>query len=401
MPGRIFTDFSNVNKIDPVEFGASYGMNAVRLATTMGQCLGPSRLDNSPGWPEREKLFTLDLGCIDLQVRLAQRAKAVDAKVVHAINMGSPIPTAWLRYSYPQMLAALAKETSRHIQPFLDAGVQPDVVLFGTEETDGILKTELLPNGYTHERGILDQYTSWETYERELCGQIPTGSTAAWPQLAGYYKQMAATISARLTAAGMDPTLTRYGLHSHGQYFPWKTDVVYNQSPSAETSIQQGNISCSARGIVPEPLYSTRAADVLDIMGFSGYPNPSTPVTMDKVGYNATFAPIYTNLAAAKPVVERFGKHASGPFKGQYVKQVLLAETGMSFVSPNQMPFAAAAWDMFFKIFDSLDWVLGALYWEPFYGRNYWEGGRASLYREDPNGPYRVTPIDTFKRFFA
>jgi arabinogalactan endo-1,4-beta-galactosidase len=125
-------DYNGTHAIDPMEYAGAAGMNVARVSTFMETCSGPTlSFNNSAGWPEREKLYTLDWGCIDLQVSVALRAQSMSMKIVHAINMGQILPLAWSNLTYVEMLAKIAEETERQVRPFLDAGIQADFFILG------------------------------------------------------------------------------------------------------------------------------------------------------------------------------------------------------------------------------------------------------------------------------
>lgn len=132
LPKRKFTTYDHSVQIDPIEYMASQGMNAIRVSTRMGQSVGPTKKVNNDGdWHARELNFQLDLGGVDVQVDLAVQAKSLGMKVVHTITIGQEIPGHWEEYSYVEMLDALQGETQRQLKPFLDKGVQPDIILLG------------------------------------------------------------------------------------------------------------------------------------------------------------------------------------------------------------------------------------------------------------------------------
>ena len=131
-----------------------------------------------------------------------------------------------------------------------------------------------------HARGIDDGKVDKATLENELRGVIPTGNIACYPQLAGYYKQEISSCKAVLQAAGMCPELTRFGLHSHGQYFDWKQSIVYGSEDETREYIFSGHgFSTDFKNIIPSQILAQRAEDLLDIMGHSSYPEPITPET--------------------------------------------------------------------------------------------------------------------------
>lgn len=97
--------------------------------------------------------FRLDFGGVDVQVQAAQKAKARNMKIIHNANLGALIPEAWLSFSYAQMLEAIDAEMHRQLKPFLQAGVQPDIVPLENEGSAGVLYDIKLPSGALHSRG--------------------------------------------------------------------------------------------------------------------------------------------------------------------------------------------------------------------------------------------------------
>ncbi len=51
-----------------------------------------------------------------------------------------------------QMLSAIDTEVRRQIGPFLQAGIQPDIILLENEGTSGFLFNIVLPDGTTYAR---------------------------------------------------------------------------------------------------------------------------------------------------------------------------------------------------------------------------------------------------------
>ena len=76
-----------------------------------------------------------------------------------------------------QMLSAIDGEVRSQIQPFLSAGIQPNIILLENEGSAGMLYFVTLPNGAVHSRGVDDGQVSQEQLQLEVCGQVPTGHT--------------------------------------------------------------------------------------------------------------------------------------------------------------------------------------------------------------------------------
>lgn len=92
IPGRVFYDFDSKTIKDPVKTLGDSGVNAARVESMRGQCLGPSNFVNSASTLSDELLFKLDLDCIDSQVKTAQRAVAENMRIQLTINQGLTIP---------------------------------------------------------------------------------------------------------------------------------------------------------------------------------------------------------------------------------------------------------------------------------------------------------------------
>jgi len=119
---------------------------------------------------------------------------------------------------------------------------------------------------------------------------------------------------------------------------------------------------------------------MLDIMGFSGYPDPMDPGDNSLTSFQKTFNRLNTTISKMQPIVNRYGKYANGPFAGQWKKQAFVVEYATTFVSPRNDTDAANHARMFFNIIKPIDWFVGALWWEPTYCFNNWEHDSASLY---------------------
>jgi len=169
---------------------------------------------------------------------------------VLTLNLGADIPTAWLNYNYQQMLTAIDGEIRNQLSLFLQAKLQPDIILLENEGTSGMLYNVVL-NGKKRTRGAKDDMVDQAQLQKELCGQVPTGSFFSYPQMAGYIKQEIITARDAIRKAGMDPSLTRFGLHSHGQYMDWKNGMVYNGRADQDTHYTGNGIDCIFMGSYP------------------------------------------------------------------------------------------------------------------------------------------------------
>ena len=132
--------------------------------------------NNSGDVLTREMNSLLDIGCIDVAVYTAALAVERSMKVVLTINLGADIPVAYQQYNYSQMLTVIDAEVRRQLDPFLQAGIQPDIILFENEQSAGFLYTITLPNGDSYDRGTgTNAQVSAAQLQQELCGQLPTG----------------------------------------------------------------------------------------------------------------------------------------------------------------------------------------------------------------------------------
>ncbi|KAI9718432.1 MAG: hypothetical protein M1812_004153 [Candelaria pacifica] len=396
--GRTIYDYDGKTVKDPYVILAESKFNAFRLETFPTYSVEEQPVDHT-NEDSKELNFQLDWGSLATQTKAAR--KIIDAglkKFQLTINMGTKIPADWADYSYVQMIDAIKKETKRQLQPFLDAKILPDIILFENEGSWGMLYEDA--DG--HSRGNKDDGKSTDQVNDELCGRRPTGTVGAYPQLAGYYKAEAQACTEAITAAGLDISKVRYGLHSHVQYIDFKQSAVYNtDDPDFEkTNKDTTGKSCDYKGIIPDDLLNASAADMLDIMGFSAYPDPMTPTDMkDDTSLYATFGRLNKTLELMNVVVERYGRYENGPFKGQYKKQALGVEYATNFGKTDDGVIARSRHtQMMWDIVKPQEFFLGMLWYEPWYCIGNWEGGDAALCDKSfENGGSQIWPVDTMK----
>ena len=387
IPGRVVHDFDDLQQLPAFDAMNKSGFNAVRTQTWMStETTDPdtcSAFDNSGNVLQREMDFKLDFGGVDVQVQAAQHAKARNMKIIHNVNLGAVIPDAWLDFSYAQMLEAIDGEMHRQLKPFLQAGIKPDIVLLENEGSSGVLYQIKLPNGADYSRGTGNQSeVPFSQLQAELSGHLPTGHTFAYPQLAGYIKQQVLSIRSAIRHAGLDDSTTRFGLHSHVQYVDWKNSIVYTPNTDNELTLDFQGTTYSYAGVIPTYILDLRAADMLEIMGFSSYPEPMAPAGSSRASLQATFQRLRKTLNLMDEVAKRHGKHTSGPWAGQYKKQALVVEYASEFAHPEQLAAQQQHTHMFFDILRSYPWMLGALWYEPTYCYSNWAGGKGSLYHK-------------------
>jgi len=388
IPGRTYYSYDGATAIDPLDLMAEAGFNAFRVETSQGQCVAPTKWDDT-NVLNRERNFLADTGqCMDTEVKLAQRAIGKGMKMVWTQNFDELIPDAWVNHTYVQMLGEIDTEVRRQMQPFMDANIQPDIILLQNEGTSGIL-FRVNNSGTTRIRGLPSAGIPQSQIDEEVCGLSPTGFQNFWPQLGGYYKQWILTARSVLSANGMDDSRTRFGLHSHGQYFDWWNSVIYQTNVSDTT---QG--TCNFTNVIPANILNLKAREMMDIMGLSAYPDPMTPVNYTASGLAAMNNRMTGILKHLDQYQSNYGRYTSGPFAGQWKKQLLGVEYATAFDYPTQKQALVNATQSSFNLLKSRDYVLGVLWWEPTYGLNNWNADTAGLYHGNYTGPYHnITPM--------
>lgn len=227
------------------------------------------------------------------------------------------------------MVGAVQDEAKRQLQPFLDARIVPDIILFENEGSDGFLFTE---ETTSHVRGTNDGKASASKVDQELCGKIPTGNMASYPQYAGYLKAEVIACNEAITASGLSTATTRYGLHTHGQYVQWKEACVHGPNPSSQTELKDTSDATCSNSVIPQNILSQNASEMLTIMGFSAYPVPMTPVDINSESSLAdTLTNLTETLTQMQGYAESYGKYTDGPWAGQYKLQGLGVEYATSF----------------------------------------------------------------------
>ena len=378
IPGRVFYDYDGKTVKDPVKTLGDAGLNAIRLQTGRGNCLGPTHFVNGPDTLSKELLFTNDFGCIDLQVELAQRSRAAGMRRFQlTINQGFNISKDMEAYSYEEMVDDVRKETKRQIQPFLDVGIVPDIILFENEGTDGFLYME---ESTGHIRGTKDGKAPDSKVDAELCGKYPTGKMNSYPQYSGYLKAEMNACNEAIEAAGFSTDAVRYGLHSHGQYVQWKEGFVHGPDQHSQSDLKDASgASCPGPNVIPSSILAQNASEMLTIMGFSAYPDPMTPKDIDSASsQNATLDRLRKTLDQMQGYAEAYGKYTEGPFKGQWKLQGFGVEYATAF-SYKDTAQEQQLTEMMWETVKGYSSFLGMLWWEPWYCYNDWQGGKATL----------------------
>ncbi|KAI4131615.1 MAG: hypothetical protein LQ338_001129 [Usnochroma carphineum] len=369
--GRTFYDYDGKTVKDPIKTLGDAGLNAFRVETFRGMCLGPKPFVNNATSLADELLFKLDFGCISTKVETAKQAKAAGMKKMQlTINQGFNIPQGMEKYTYAQMVQEVQKETKRQLQPFLDAGIVPDIILFENEGSDGFLFHE---EATGHDRGQTDGKASPDTINQELCGQIPTGLMNSYPQMSGYLKAEVVACNDAIKAAGFPAGSVRYGLHSHGQYVQWKESVVHGPDRPSQTNLTKLDKSPCDEGAanpIPSDLLAMDVAEILTIAGFSAYPDPMRPSNIDSpASLRATLSRLNDTLIQLQGYTKTFPK-----------LQALGVEYATRF-KPSEMAQQRRHTEIMWALVKGFPSFLGMMWWEPWYCRNDWEGGEATLCR--------------------
>lgn len=399
LPGRTVYDFDGKTVKDPIQILADAGLNAFRVETFRGDCVAEKPFVNSASSLADELVFKLDFGCIATKVKVAKQAIGLGMKMQLTINQGFDIPEGMEKYSYEQMVDEVSKETKRQLQPFLDASIVPDIILFENEGTDGFLFHEAATG---HDRGTNDGKASQDVVNQEKCGQMPTGKMDSYPQWAGYNKAEVIACNEAIRAAGYSTDTVRYGLHSHDQYVQWKESVVHGPDRPSQTKMTKIDGSpCEGPNPIPASILTMDAAEALTIAGFSAYPDPMRPTDINSDGsLQDSFANIKKTLTQLQGYAEEYGKYTSGPFAGQYKLQGLGVEYATRFKYPDEIPQQQRHTELMWAMVKEFSATfIGMLWWEPWYCNNDWEGGEATMCHLLPGGDNMLgeAPTDTLK----
>ena len=160
-----------------------------------------------------------------------------------------------------------------------------------------------------------------------------------------------------------------------------KQEIVYSTDPENELRTACGSFICDFTDVIPDYILQQKAADLLDIMGFSCYPDRPSDMS-SATARQASFDKLRNTLKLMDQVTTRYGKHNSGPYMGQYIKQGLAVEYASEFICPEEIPSQQQHTELFFQITKGYPWWLGALWFEPTYCYARWFGGHGSLYHK-------------------
>ena len=396
IPNRTFYNYDGITVKDPIKTLADSGLNAIRVETSRAMNIGPTTFQNNASVGAEELLFTLDWGGIDMAVKTAQRATALGMRVQLTINQGFTIPKDLESLDYAGMIGAIQDETKRQLQPFLDAKIVPDIILFENEGSDGFLFIE---ESTGHVRGSNDGKATASKVDEEKCGKIPTGNMDSYPQYAGYLKAEVIACNEAIAAAGFSASTTRYGLHSHGQYVQWKESLVHGPNQLSQTELKDSSGATCSNAVIPQNILSQNVSQMLTIMGFSAYPSPMTPVDINSESSMAeTLTGLTKTLTELQGYAEAYGENHDGPWTGQYKLQALGVEYGTSYTY-EQIPQEQSLTDLMWKTVKPFSAFMGMLWYEPWYCRSDWEGGKAALcHMSKETG---VVPTNTMKTWGA
>lgn len=112
LPGRTFYDYDGKTVKDPIKTLGDAGLNAFRVVTSRGDCLGPQPFVNNATSLADELVFKLDFGCIATKVEIVKQATTIGMKMQLTINQGFNIPKGMEKYTYMQMVDEVRKRPS-------------------------------------------------------------------------------------------------------------------------------------------------------------------------------------------------------------------------------------------------------------------------------------------------
>jgi hypothetical protein len=392
IPGRTFQDI-NGTTVDPISHMAGKGFNAIRVFVSSDMPLtNPAGFPDNTNADQRELNYLLDFGGISEQVNLALRAKSAGMKVILTLQFGQSflanswhenIPKAWLTLTYNQTLTQLDTETRRMLTPFLDAGIQPDIIIVENEADSGMLYE--VDNG-SGSQAIRNNLTT------DVFSDVATGIYTIWPKCAGYFKRVILSAKAVLTEKGKDNAYTRFAVHTttNSARVSSTYDRIFNQPDLNETNYVVGGVDKGVVSIIPAEIRNTKLKDLVDIMGASVYPGvPASASTADITTSLKQFNTDWTNVGSK---ITSFGKWTTGPYIGQYKKQGLVVEYALGSVTE---PVRIAAVKEFLnEVCNNYPWIIGAMWWEPEYANNNWYGSTAELYNKVAWNPtFQTWPV--------
>lgn len=399
MPGRIYEDFSG-RPTDVLTFMRANHFNAWRIN---------AQYSDSPPWTgklsddnvsldgheldDRERNFLLRFDTPASRLDLARRIKTIGGKIVLTLQFGQDgpvdnwheyIPKSWMNLTYTQTLAKIDSETRNMLRPYLQASIQPDVIVVENEADSGMLFQYLGSDG---KMKIRDTQTN------------PNDATASghyqnFPKFASYFKREILSAKDEIKRQGFDPARTRFALHTTTNPFRARStfDRIFRNKPDADRmNFDKNGKAIGLNTAVPAALRNIKLSSLVDIMGFSVYPPEVTDSS--EASLNQSMSQLKGDLEYFDPFIKAFGRYTGGPFKGQWKKQALAVEFGHN---------NGAIVPKFFDTMAPYEWMMGGLWWEPAYGNNNWSGSQGSLYRRgtwntQTNIWQRLTPVPWLK----
>ncbi len=145
-------------------------------------------------------------------------------------------------------------------------------------------------------------------------------------------------------------------------------------------------------------ILSQNPSTMLTIAGFFAYPDPLTPIDIHSHASQLdTLGRLTATLGQLQGYAKAYGKYTSGPFAGQYKLQSPDVEYDTSYTS-DQMPQQQAHTKLMWQTVKGYSSFLGMIWYEPWYCRFDWEGGKASLCHViSIDGNNGEVPTDTLK----
>ncbi len=378
IPGRVYLDFAG-QPTDPIVLMQRNGFNAWRLFSSYHETPesgAPLIADNiakdGRDLNGREENFALDFDRPSSRLALAKRVHVDGAKILLTLQFGQDgsvdnwheyIPKSWLGLNYVQTLDKIDGATRAMLRSYLEAGVQPDVIIVENEADSGMLFQYLGDDGKMH---IRDTKTN------------PNDDTAGghyqnFPKYAGYFKREILSARDEIKKVGFDPAKTRFAFHSTTNPFRNRSawERTFENKPDADRmNYDDKGHTLGLNTAVPVAVRDVKLSDLVDILGFSYYPpefKDDSPASID-----ASLKQFTDDLTYFNERIPRFGRYESGPFKGQPKKQALVVESAAK---------NGAIVPPFFAAMSPYDWMMGTLWWEPTYGSNNWYGSQGSLFR--------------------
>ena len=394
IPGRRYLNFLG-KPTDPIAFLARNGFNAGRVGDYFIYSLKAPKPDNSGDVNKRERNFQLDKDGLDRQVRTAKRLKATGQKVVLTLHFGVDgpvenwheyIPERWKTLTYAEACAEIEKKTRVYVGAYLDAGIQPDIIIIGNESNSGLLYQYLGKDGKMHIRD-----TKTNPNDTTAGGEIQN-----YPKFAGFFKAAILSAKALIKKRGLPVDKTLFSVHAASDpgVIEWMFGNVFGTEDEARNHTHadrdQYFYSGDTRGplmtSIPAHIRKVNLRDVVDIMGGSFYPHHPTAET--KEAYDKALSPLTQQLDNIQNRLESYGKYTSGPYAGQWKKRFLVVEFGTdtdeyftTASAERQSRFLTYFWNSLARY----PWTIGAMWWEPTYCNNNWFADKGSLYRHVPD----------------